>query len=301
MGGFSARRIRFTINNPDKKLEFENNPLVRYCAWQLEKGEKCGTIHYQGYIEFTKPLTSPKIKEILGPKVKHLLCNASPEANKDYCTKDFTRIDGPWEYGTMSKGQGHRSDLDVVSEMVRNNQPLQEIATEATATFIRYNRGIERAIAVINYNHRDKPPWVYWVWGPTGVGKTKFATELGASFYMKDHTKWWDGYAQQETIIIDDFDGTWPFRDLLRLLDRYPYQGQYKGGYIPINSPNIVITCDRSLEECMGHLSPLELDQLRRRINYFKNLLRGYGYEVAGNTKQPPLHEFEEMPDDFDY
>lgn len=31
-----------------------------------------------------------------------------------------------------------------------------------------------------------------WIWGAPGVGKTRACYEL--SPYMKNHSKWWDGY-----------------------------------------------------------------------------------------------------------
>lgn len=100
--------------------------------------------------------------------------------------------------------------------------------------------------------------------------------EKHKTYYIKDGTQWWDEYEQQEAIIIDDFDGKWPFRDLLRLLDRYPYQGQFKGGYVPINSPFIYITCEHPPDWFWGPMAkaPLtgdrsanELAQMLRRID----------------------------------
>lgn len=103
---------------------------------------------------------------------------------------------------------------------------------------------------------------------------------------------WWDGYEQQEAIIIDDFDGKWPYRDLLRLLDRYPYQGQYKGGYVKINSPYIYITCEYSPSFFWrGN----EFAQIHRRLSEIKHLGPTGATnvtdvtEVAGNTGQPLL------------
>jgi len=106
---------------------------------------------------------------------------------------------------------------------------------------------------------------------------------------------WWDGYEQQEAIIIDDFDGKWPYRDLLRLLDRYPYQGQFKGGYFKVNSPYIYITCEFAPSYFwQGN----EYAQVFRRLKEVKYVpppgIRMATNvtdvtEVAGNTGQPLL------------
>lgn len=296
MGGFSARNVCFTINNPTVQLELTDEK-IRYCIYQKERGEN-GTEHYQGYIEFTNSLSMKAIKLILGDKAHIEARKGTREQARAYCCKDDTRIDGPFEVGIWTKGQGHRTDLDDVADMVKNKMTIKEVAEEFPVQFIKFNRGIERLNNVINLVPRDveNPPIVEWIYGPTGVGKTRYATNhYGTDYYIKDHTQWWDGYTQQKVIIIDDFDGHWPFRDLLRLLDRYPFQGQTKGGYIHINSPHIIITCDKTPREVYEGKPEHEISQLNRRINSLIYIgLRSYGYEVAGNTK-PPLNNIDDF------
>jgi len=282
--------VCFTINNPEVQLEFSDE-IIRYAVWQQEIGEQ-GTPHYQGYIEATAKLSLPKWKLILGNKAHIEARKGTRDQARDYCMKSESKVDGPWEYGKWSGGgQGSRSDLKAVAGFIMGSAPsLREAASEFPETFIRFHRGIEKLVS-LQLKPRDPnvPPVVTWIYGPTGVGKTKKATtEYGASYYMKDNTMWWDGYEQQETIIMDDIDDRIPFRVMLQLLDRYPYQGQVKGGYVHINSKNIVITADRPLEDVYSNLTEHEISQLKRRINFVIFLRRGAGAEVAGNTR-PPL------------
>ena len=44
-----------------------------------------------------------------------------------------------------------------------------------------------------------------WRYGPTGTGKSRTAHEDYPDAYIKANTKWWDGYIDQEVVIIDDF------------------------------------------------------------------------------------------------
>lgn len=303
MGGFSARSVCVTINNPEIQLEFSDE-RVRYAVWQKEKGAE-GTEHYQCYIEFSKPLSLKAIKEIVGDKAHIEARKGTRDQARDYCMKSDTRIEGPFEYGSWNAGgQGTRSDLNIVAMHIQMSETisLRDIAHEFPVAYIKYNRGLEKLVNLKRLpRDPNHPPKVEWVYGPTGCGKTRYATTAyGDNYYIKDHTQWWDGYEQQPVIIIDDFDGRWPYRDLLRLLDRYPYQGQVKGGYIHINSPNIIITADRRPEAVYDSLDKAEISQLLRRIIIFeKFLLQSPGYEVAGNTK-PPLTDEETVKKKFD-
>lgn len=175
----------------------------------------------------------------------------------DYCKKcgDW------WEVGELP-AQGKRSDLVAVAELVRSGVSLVEVAEEVPGMFVRYSKGLT-LLKMILMKDRTEMPAVTWLWGPSGSGKSRYAVDLGFSFYIKDGTPWWDGYDGQKCIIIDDFDGKWPFRDFLRLLDRYPYQGQFKGGYVKINSPLIYITCEFPPDEIW---KGTELKQVLRRI-----------------------------------
>jgi len=137
--------------------------------------------------------------------------------------------------------------------------------------YVKYSRSFEKMIAA-SQSHRTAPPEVYWLHGLAGVGKTrtiidKFGQE---NVYIKDGTPWWDNYSQQQVILIDDFDNAIPYRTLLRILDRYAYQGQVKGGYVNINSPYIYITCEFPPDY---YWSNNQLDQVTRRITFVQEVI----------------------------
>lgn len=254
------RNYVFTLNNyTEEEEELIKGLECKYLVYGHEVGEQ-GTPHLQGYIEFKQGKRVTTLHKTL-PRVWFKERAGTAKQAADYCkkSKDF------YEKGEISK-QGHRSDLDHVASMVAEGKSLKDIAEEVPATFIRYNRGIEalKCITTVDRDPND-PPCVMWLWGETGVGKTRAATETFDSYYIKDcNTKWWNGYEQQTAIIIDDFNGKWDFENLLRLLDRYPYQGETKGGHIKINSPIIIITCSRAPNEIWGGK---DLAQIERRLN----------------------------------
>lgn len=232
---------------------------IKYMIAGFEVGEE-GTPHIQGYVQYVNPRSFQSVSRSL-PRANLRVADGDAHSNFIYCSKDKEY----YEVGKCPPKAGHRTDLDAVRETL-DNGTIEDFADQHFGAFLRYGR-MAKEYKFMKMKHRTEPPKVTWVYGPTGSGKTSFACSDTKSFYIKDGTQWWDGYEQQETIVIDDFDGEWPFRDLLRLLDRYPYQGQIKGGYVKINSKNIIITCDRSPAEVYDHIDGNLRAQILRRIH----------------------------------
>jgi len=281
-----ARNHCFTLNNPGEGDEATVLAFpAKYIVFGREKGEEKGTPHLQGYIEWGSAKRIEALKK-LHPKISWRARLGTAKQASDYCKKgeqtheewdhgrergaNFGKNASVVEVGTLSS-PGKRSDLhgakegalDVIAEAIHAGATLEDINRDYTATFIRFHKGIEKSINLMQ-EHRIERPIVRWRYGKTGVGKSFAVRKEFPEHYVKDGTQWWDGYIQQECILIDDFDGHWPFRDFLRLTDEGRYQGQYKGGYVKINSPYIYITCSYPPWEIFR--VPDDLDQVMRRL-----------------------------------
>lgn len=272
--GVRNRAWCFTINNwvEEDWVRCEElckakvgSEACRYLVICAEAGES-GTPHIQGYVEFISARRAGALKKHFVNKAHLEIRRGTSSQAADYCKKTWDDNPKPrhFEFGTPSC-QGRRTDLDILGESIVDGASNREIAIEAPGMFIKYHKGIQALRAAVMLDRDpDKPPQVMWRWGLAGVGKTRFVHDSHKSVYTKDSTQWWDGYYQQDAIVIDDFDASkWSFRDLLRLLDRYAYQGQVKGAYVPINSPFIYVTCEFPPEH-FWHGN--DLAQIRRRL-----------------------------------
>lgn len=261
-----SRCYIFTINNFSVDEENGFRACCEEALWgcyQIEKGEN-ETEHLQGALYYKSARKFTVLKKKF-PRA-HIEAAKSAKAVAKYVQKEETRVRGPYEFHPEARpSQGARTDLDSIAAACRE-MTLEQISEDMPSVLLRYSHGIN-VLHTTKLKDRTEKPKVIWITGPAGCGKTRYAWEYeGGSKYIKDGTQWWNGYTQQDHIIIDDFDGKWPFRDFLKLLDRYPYQGQIKGGYVKINSPIIFITCEFKPHDIYTE-SENQLAQVLRRID----------------------------------
>lgn len=296
-----ARGWIFTINNyTDKDIKQcdslgETIKDKEYMIYAFEVGKK-GTPHIQGYVHFKNQKSRGTMSKAL-PRASFRVAVADDLKNQKYCSKDGEF----YEFGKPI-GQGKRTDLEKIVNKVRNEN-IRDINSLIDINPALVTRNLKNIASVIRLSLkvRDSPPRVTWIYGPTGVGKTRYVYDSHGieNVYAKSITKWWDErYIQQEAILIDDFCGKWPFRDLLRLLDRYPYEGQTKGGHVQINSPYIYITCDRTPKALYNKvLSDYEYRQFIRRITEIIYISSPGVYEegIDGSDIVPEMGTLEHM------
>jgi len=252
----------YTLNNyTDVEVDGLKMIECKYHVMGWEVGEN-GTKHIQGYIEFVNALGFDSVKsKLFRAHIEKRQGTRSQAA--EYCKKDKLFV----EIGVFTQ-QGERTDIKTIMDKIKSKE---FVIDDHPNEYARYHVMIDKLI-MRSFTPRSNPPEVFWFYGDSGAGKTRTAIELYGTnnVYMKDSSKWWDGYQQQHCIVIDDFmpkDCEEQYRDMLRLLDRYPYQGQVKGGYIHINSPVIVITCEYEPQYLYTHT---KLKQIMRRIKDIK-------------------------------
>jgi len=70
---------------------------AKYVCGQLEKGEE-GTPHIQFFVNCKKPTRISALKKICNKA--HFEEVKINNGAHDYCMKEETRVEGPWEFGT---------------------------------------------------------------------------------------------------------------------------------------------------------------------------------------------------------
>lgn len=258
-----------TINNwgplDDNTLWKEDT--YQYVMAQYEVGEE-GTPHIHACLYYKRGKSFEQMKKQY--PTAHLEIVGHWDKCVKYCSKEDTRVDGPYEWGEPP-AQGSRTDLSELADAVREGLTNRELAELNPLWVLKYLKNIENLRSVYFCPRSpDSPPTVFWFWGASGTGKSKAAWSFdNRKKFMKDNTKWWCGYSQQPIVVIDDYDrwGDISFRQLLKITDRYPMAVEVKGGSIQLNSEVIIITCEHHPSE---YWSGNELKQITRRMYEIK-------------------------------
>lgn len=196
---------------PSSVIPVGNRP--RWVCGQLERCPDTGREHLQYTIYYDTLQTLTALKKNVHPQHHFEASRGTVDQNLAYCTKDDSRIAGPWQFG-VKPAQGRRTDLetlgrDIVSGTYRT---LPQLAMAHPGQFIRYSAGMTRLFDLMPLPPRRYATKCFWVWGPSQVGKTQGWRHAGIPFqdvfevsYEEHNKSWfWYRYNQQSVVIFDE-------------------------------------------------------------------------------------------------
>jgi hypothetical protein len=252
--------------------------------------------HWQAYIEFHDPQYITFIKEHLfaDPAVHVEIRRGNKEMARNYCRKQRTRVpgdgNGPIEEGEWGE-QGKRTDLQKVKEAIDDGLPMSVVAEENFDAMAKYAHGCKYYKQLANQRDgaQQRVVEVKVYFGTTGTGKTRAAMAESTAILAGDATRvfildapteggrlWWCGYDGGPVIIIDDFASKIPIATMLRMLDRYPYKCEVKGGHYYACWTTVYITTNFPPDEwtdCGRPIDPRHRKALMRRITHIDQFM----------------------------
>lgn len=268
-----AKNFCFTLFDfelHDKFVDYD----YEYLIMGLETCPETQKKHYQGFIRFksTKKLTT-MISHF--PKVHFEFMETDVVSCINYCKKE-----GDWkEYGISPLlKQGQRSDLvRLKNEILAGEQTSEDILVNMPGLFHQYGRTFEKIEDIrMRKLFRTFMTQGFWLWGDTGAGKSHAAFkdfDPEKCFVLNLNDKgWWDGYRQQETVIINEFRGQIAYGELLDLVDKYPKSVPRRGREpLPFISKRVIITSALRPDDVYHNLSLNDsLKQLERRFKIIR-------------------------------
>lgn len=229
----------------------------KFFEGQLEECPDTGRLHVQAWAMTNSPVRMRRVKRYLDDNAAHVeKMHGTWEESRAYCTDAEKRVAGtePFSVGTEPRAnQGRRTDLLAVREKILAGASMDDLFKDES-TFepaVRYTRGLQAAVRALQPPANRSQTTVQALVGPPGTGKTRAVHEREPDLYTVDPPNsfggpvWWDGYAGQEAVLLDDYEGWMPWSQLLRVLDRYPLSVQAKGSSVPLRATRLYLTSNK--------------------------------------------------------
>ena len=237
-----GRKWLLTLNNPQEKdinhqkikKQLTLFPSLTYYCMADEKGE---TEHIHIFFALEHPTRFSTIKKrfpaahIDRAEGTAAECRAYVEKSGKWADseKAETAVPGTFEeWGELPiEKQGERRDLSQLYEYIKDGLSNYEIM-EQNPDYLLNLEKIERARQAVReqqYRNTFRKLKTTYIWGPTGVGKTRSVMEqysYSGVYRVTDYIHPFDSYAGEEVLLLDEYGSNFKIRDLLNYLDGYP-------------------------------------------------------------------------------
>lgn len=255
-----SKRWCFTLNN------YEDHDLADILKWDVKylvvgsEVSESGTPHFQGFVILKKNHRLSGVKK-LNSRAHWEIAKGTSHQAADYCKKD-----GDFhEVGTPPR-QGERTDLTFVANLIKDGASVREVADEAPETFMKFSKGIYSYKLLLSDGYDHDQTRGIWIWGPPGTGKSHAARNFDTDLYIKPQNKWWDGYENQKTVLLDDLDTSVLGHYLKIWADKWSCTGEVKGGTVHLVHTLFVVTSNYSIEQ----LWPNDMEMQRAIARRFR-------------------------------
>lgn len=247
-----TRRIVFTFNN--YPIELDNDDSLdtwldglggKYAIAGREVSPSTGTKHLQGYLQVSHAKSLSAFRKLL-PGCHIETAVGTPEQCRKYCSKDGKhreRGDPPVPAGTQE-----RERWDTARTLAKEGK-FDDIPSDI---YVRYIGNLQRIYRETLPSIEPLPDTCgLWLVGQTGSGKSRGVRAKYPLVYPKPLNKWWDGYSDQEHVLLDDVDmnqSSWIGNFLKIWADHYPFIGEKKGGSRLIRPKLVIVTSQYRIE-----------------------------------------------------
>jgi len=253
-----------------------------------EEVGKEGTPHLQGMLQTAHPTSFDAVKALLGPRYHIEVCK-SPMDSIVYCKKDGKFVElgkAPEDPKTQGKhGVKGAASGKIGGEMEKERWTnILELAQAGrfeevdAQTQVLHGHKLEavRSRFLRRQKMTDTFEQMEWHYGLTGTGKSRTSREMYPGAYIKMLNKWWDGYEDQEVVIIEDVDPVCCERmaHMFKIwTDHYPFPCEVKNNVIQIRPRKVIVTSQYTIQECFQ----MQVDQeaLKRRFKCYRHVRYG--------------------------
>jgi hypothetical protein len=216
----------------ERRTEEDIASMLEPLPWmgQLEAGHETQHKHFQIYVEAPNPIHFNSLKKRC-PDAHIEPRKGTQKQAFDYCSKEDTRLEGPFFHGIDSPAAdsaGSRTDLKELAELITNGTSVDDLLLdpEYSASLSRcmnWARSLEHVVFTQNmkiYKTQDRQITVHYIWGEPGIGKT-YSIKTQDDVFEPTYDGRWDDYKGEDVILFDEFSGQIPLYQMNRYLEGY--------------------------------------------------------------------------------
>ena len=241
----SHRKYQLTINNPEehgfthdvlKTTLGTFTGLIYWCRAD-ETGGETGTCHTHVYFAAKNAIEFQAVQQrFYGAHIE--AARGTHQQNRDYIRKEGnwetdvkhgTRVEGTFEEsGELPPEEDRRQKTsEAIFEMVQEGKSNAEILKEYPSA-MNHLKNIDMTRQTLReeeYREKFRDLKVAYIWGKTGVGKTRSIMEKYGYrnvYRVTNYRNPFDSYAGEDVILFDEFRSSLLIADMLKYLDGYP-------------------------------------------------------------------------------
>lgn len=257
-----ARNYCLTQNDLDRlgeTLEYLRSLNPNYLLCGREKAPTTGHVHGQMYVQFPTP-RALSIKKLAGAHIEK--ARASPEQNIAYCKKEGDII--------VEEGKprlNYAPSIKAIKQM--KPEQREELAPNLYNIVNKINEEEKKYINPADY---FKQMNVYFVYGPSGIGKTKWCIDkmiqdkVDKFNEVKYMNGFWNGVTEDcQVCLYDDWrDSHMKPAEFINFIDYNKHIMNVKGGSIRNNYTTIYITSTQSPQSIYPQSREEKIQWIRR-------------------------------------
>ena len=245
--GKKFRNYTFTMNNYLDKKELHDALDELDCRYMKYGKEVCPTTqtpHLQGMVIFSSPISVKSArKKLAGCHVEVMI---SLEGSLAYCEKDgdFTeRGDKPVSQAEKGKCEEERwKSIRIASEEGRFDDIPESVRFKQYKAVEHFHEKAKKRRKLPELPDMSQN---VWYWGEPNAGKSMKVRGDFPDFYFKTLNKWWCGYEDHETVLLEDLgeEHAYLLTHIKHWADKYPFAAEVKqGGTGMIRPKRIIVT-----------------------------------------------------------
>lgn len=239
-----SRKYQLTFNNPVEhgftheviKTTLASFPGMQYWCMCDEIGEQ-GTPHTHLYLYSPNAILFSTLQQrFLGAHIE--AAKGSHRENRDYIRKEGRWLDDAKhetnlpetfeESGALPIERDKRESISSeILSLIQSGSSNAEILVQYPSAMnrLQHVEAARQTLLEERYSNQWRDLEVTYLWGKTGVGKTRSIMEkYGYSrvYRVTNYDHPFDDYKGQDVILFEEFRSSLPIQDMLKYLDGYP-------------------------------------------------------------------------------